>query len=112
LATVCERIFARDRRIGFAMVVDPKGRIIESKIRGPTLMPEDDIALFAGLWTSIIGGVGKQLEKYFGRYDFNSLGYEKLNVHGVTVGDNTIVITATKDLPLQTVLSLREITQD
>lgn len=109
--TVCDKILARDRRIGFAMVVDAQGEIVESKMRGPLLMPKEDIAAFAGISTTIIRGVGTQMEKYFGRFDVNSLGYEKVNVHGVRAGDRTIVITATKDLPLEIVLSLKKIAQ-
>ena len=94
------------------MVVDAQGRIVETKMRGRLLMPKEDIAAFGGTWTTIIGGVGKQMEKYFGRFDVNSLGYEKVNVHGLIVGDRTVVITATKDLPLEIVLSLKKLAEE
>jgi len=51
------------------------------------------------------------MEKFLGSNQFYSLGYEKLTVHGVTVGDKTIVITSRKDLPLETALGLRRIAE-
>jgi hypothetical protein len=108
MGTICDKILAQDRRIGFAMVVDAEGEIVESRMRGPALMPKEDIAAFAGMWTAIIRGVGTQMEKYFGRFEVNSLGYEKLNVHGIPVGNRTVVVTATKDLPLDIILNLNQ----
>jgi hypothetical protein len=49
------------------------------------------------------------MEKYFGRFEVNSLGYEKLNMHGILVGNRTVVVTATKDLPLDIILNLKKI---
>jgi hypothetical protein len=109
--SVCDKIFARDRRIGFAMVVDAQGKIVESKMRGKRLMPQEVIEEYTGLWTVIIRGVSNQMEKHLGAHRFYSLGYEKLTVHGIVLGDKTAVITATKDLPLEIVLSLQEIAQ-
>jgi hypothetical protein len=109
--TVCDRVLAQDRRIGFAMVVDDQGQIAESKMRGTPLMPREDIAALAGVWTNIMGGIAQQLEKYFGRSEGLSLRYEKVNVHGFAAGDKTVVITARKDLPLEIVLSLKEIAE-
>ena len=110
--TVCDRILAKDERIGFAMIVNQEGHIVESKTRGPLLMPKEDIAALAGVWTIIIGGVGKQMEKYFGRFEVNLLGYEKVSVYGVMLRNRTIVISARKDLPMETVLSLKKIEED
>lgn len=112
MATVCDRILGRDKRIGSAMLVDSEGHIVEWKMRGPLLMPKEDVATFAGIWTIVVGGVVKQMEKYFGKSEFNSLGYEKLTVYRLPFGDRAIVITARKDIPLEIVLSLKEITED
>jgi hypothetical protein len=109
LETVCDKIFARDGRIGFAMVVDGRGQILESKTRGTLLMPREDIAAIAGIWTSVMGGIALQMEKYFGKSEVVSLDYEKVNVHGFRVNDKTVVITARKDVPLEIVLSLKKI---
>jgi hypothetical protein len=109
MSTVCDRILARDWRIGFAMVVDDQGKIIESKVRGKLLMPREDIARFAAVWTSIIEGVSEQMERYFGTADVVTLGYEKVNIHGFKADDRTVVITARKDLPIEIVNSLKKI---
>jgi|SRR5208283_3261583 len=108
MMTICDRILAVDRRIGFAMVVNEKGEIVESKMRGTRLMSEEDIDEYTGIWTVIIRGITKQLEKYLGTHLFYSLGYERLTVHGVQAGNRTIVITARKDMPLEIVLSLKK----
>jgi hypothetical protein len=108
---ICDRILAVDRRIGFVMVVNENGEVVESMIRGRQLMPDEHIATYTGLWTSIIRGIIKQMEKFLGSHQFYSLGYDKLTVHGIPLGDNTIVITARKDLPLEIVLSLRRIAE-
>ena len=71
-------------------------------------MPEEDIEEYTGIWTVIIQGITKQMEKYLGSHLFYSLGYEKLTVHGLRAGNNTIVITARKDLPLEIVLNLKK----
>jgi len=93
------------------MVVDDKGEIVESIMRGTQLMPDQDIAKYTGIWTNVIQGVAKQMEKFLGSHQYYSLGYDKLTVHGLPAGDKTIVITARKDLPLETVLSLRRIAE-
>lgn len=90
------------------MVVNEKGEIVESKMRGTRLMSEEDIDEYTGIWTVIIRGITKQLEKYLGTHLFYSLGYERLTVHGVQAGNRTIVITARKDMPLEIVLSLKK----
>jgi hypothetical protein len=112
METVCDRILATDKRIGFAMIVNHEGHIVESKVRGRLLMPQEDIAALAGVWTIIIGGVGKQMEKYFGRFEVNLLAFEKVAVYGVTLNERTIVISARKDLPLETVHSLKKIAEE
>jgi hypothetical protein len=111
MMTVCDRILAVDRRIGFAMVVDDKGEIVESKMRGTLLMPKEDIVAFAGIWTGVLGGVSQRMQKYFGTHFGLSIYYDKVYVHGLPVGDRTIVITATKDMPLEIVLSLKKIAE-
>lgn len=111
MVTICDRILAVDRRIGFAMIVNDKGEIVESTMRGTLLMPKEDIAAFAGVWTGVVGGVSQQMQKYFGNHFGLSLYYDKVNVHGLPVGDRTIVITATKDLPFEIVLSLKKIAE-
>jgi hypothetical protein len=111
MTTVCERVLALDGRIGFAMLVDDKGRIIESRMRGKRLMPQEVIEEYTGMWTIIIRGVSNQMEKHLGAHQFYSLGYDKLTVHGIVLRDKTVVITATKDLPLEIVLSLRKVAQ-
>jgi hypothetical protein len=110
--TICDRILAVDGRIGFAMLVDGKGQIVESKMLGELLMPKEDIAAFAGIWTSIMTGVSQQMQKYFGNHIGLSMYYDKLNVHALPVGDKTIVITARKDLPLEIVLGLRRVAEE
>jgi hypothetical protein len=111
MMTTCDRILAVDKRIGFAMLVDDKGQIVESQMRGTLLMPKKDVAAFAGIWTSVMGGVSQQMQKYFGNHHGLSIYYDKLNVHGLPVGNKTIVITATKDMPLEIVLSLKKIAE-
>jgi len=81
MGDVCDRILAQDGRIGFAMVVDEKGQIVESKMRGTPLMPKEDIAAFAGVWTSVMGGVARQMQKYLGTNFGLSIYYSKLNIH-------------------------------
>jgi hypothetical protein len=108
MGDVCGRILAQDGRIGFAMVVDEKGQIVESKMRGTPLMPKEDIAAFAGVWTSVMGGVARQMQKYLGTNFGLSIYYDKLNIHGFPVGNNAVVMAARKDLPFETVLSLEK----
>jgi len=90
------------------MVVDEKGQIVESKMRGTPLMPKEDIAAFAGVWTSVMGGVARQMQKYLGTNFGVSIYYDKLNIHGFPVGNNAVVIAARKDLPFETILSLEK----
>lgn len=52
----------------------------------------------------VIQGTAKSMEKFLGSHRYYSLGYEKLTVHGLPAGDKAIVMTARKDLPLETVL--------
>ena len=111
MTEICDRILTVDKRIGFVMVVNEKGEIVESRMRGTRLMPDQDIATYTGIWTNIIQGIAKQMEKFLGPHQFYSLGYDKLTVHGLPVGDNTVVITARKDLPLEIVFSLRKIAE-
>ena len=111
MSTICDRILAVDKRIGYVMVVDDKGDIVESIMRGTRLMPDQDIATYTGIWTNVIQGIAKQMEKFLGTHQYYSLGYDKLTVHGVPAGNRTIVITARKDLPLEAVLSLRRIAE-
>lgn len=111
MTRICDRILAVDRRIGFAMVVNDKGEIVESIMRGRRLMTDQDIVTLTGIWTILIQGIAKEMEKFLGSHQFYSLGYDKLTVHGLPVGNKTIVITARKDLPLEVVLSLRRIAE-
>jgi hypothetical protein len=111
MSTICDRILAVDKRIGYVMVVDDKGEIVESIMRGTRLMPDEDIATYTGIWTNVIQGIAKQMEKFLGTHQYYSLGYDKLTVHGLPAGNRTIVITARKDLPLEAVLSLRRIAE-
>lgn len=111
MMTICDRILGVDKRIGFAMLVDDKGQIVESKMRGTLLMPREDIETFAGIWTSVMGGVSQQMQKYFGNRFGLSIYYDKVNVHGLSVGDRILVITARKDLSLEIVLSLKKIAE-
>jgi len=74
-------------------------------------MPDEDIATYTGIWTNVIQGIAKQMEKFLGTHQYYSLGYDKLTVHGVPAGNRTIVITARKDLPLEAVLSLRKVAE-
>ena len=93
------------------MIVDSSGMLIEYRMRGRRLMPQEVIEESTGIWTAIIRGVTNQMEKHLGAHQFYSLGYEKLTVHGIVLGDKTLVITARNDLPLETVLDLRKITE-
>jgi len=93
------------------MVVNDKGDIVESIVRGTRLMSDQDIVTYTGIWTIVIQGIAKQMERFLGSHQFYSLGYDKLTVHGLPVGNKTIVITARKDLPLEIVLSLRRIAE-
>ena len=110
MTTICESILAVDSRIGYAMVVSEKGEVLESIMRGTRLMPQQDIATFTGIWTIVIKGICSQMEKFLGQHQYYSLGYDTLTVHGLPIaGNKTLVITARKDLPLETVLSLARI---
>ena len=111
MTRICDRVLAVDKRIGFVMVVNDKGEIIESTMRGTRLMTDQDIVTYTGIWTVVIQGICKQMEKFLGPHEFYSLCYDKLTVHGLPVGNKTIVITARKDLPLEIVLSLRRIAE-
>ena len=111
MTRICDRILAVDRRIGFVMVVDDKGEIVESVMRGTRLMTDQDIVTYTGIWTIVIQGIAKQMEKFLGSHQFYSLGYDKLTVHGLPLGNKTLMITARKDLSLKTVLSLRRIAE-
>jgi hypothetical protein len=90
------------------MVVDEMGSIIETKMRGKRLMPDKDIETYTGLWTVFIRGICRQMEKFLGTHQFYSLAFDKLIVYGLASTKNTIVITARNDLPLETVLKLKE----
>ena len=72
-------------------------------------MPKEDIEAYAGIWTGILGGVSQQMQKYFGNNFGLSIYYDKVNVHGLPVGDSIIVITTRKDMPLEIVHSLKRI---
>ena len=111
MTTICEKILAADKRIGFAMVVDDRGEIVESILRGTRLMLDADIASYTGIWTTVIQSICRQMERFLGSHQFYSLGYDKLTVHGLPIGNKTIVITARKDLPLETVLRLTRIAE-
>jgi hypothetical protein len=111
MTTICDRVLAQDRRIGYVMVVDSLGKLVESKMRGRRLMPQEVIEQYTGLWTVLIRGITNQMEKHLGAHLFYSLGYEKLTVHGIPSGDKTIVITARTDLPLEIVLGLKKIAE-
>jgi hypothetical protein len=112
MTRICDKILAVDRRIGFAMVVmNDNGEIVESVLRGRRLMTDQDIVTYTGIWTMVIQGIAKQMERFLGSHQFYSLGYDKLTVYGLPVGNKTIVITARKDLPLEIVLSLKRIAE-
>lgn len=106
MGTVCDRILSQDGGMGFAMVVCEKGRIVESKMRGTPLMPTEDIIAFAGVWTSVMAGVARQIQKYLGNRLGPTIYYDKLNIHGFPLGENAVVITARRDLSFETVLSM------
>jgi hypothetical protein len=108
---ICDRILAADRRIGFAMVVNDQGEVTESIMRGTRLMTDQDIATYTGLWTAVIRGICKQMEKFLGSHQFYTLGYDKLTVYGLPTSNKTIVITARKEMPLESVLNLRKIAE-
>ena len=93
------------------MIVNDEGQILESIVRGTRLMSDQDIQTYTGMWTIVIQGIAKRMEKFLGSHQFYSLGYDKLNVHGLPLGNKTLVITARKDLPLEIVLSLRKIAE-
>jgi len=94
------------------MVADLSGKILESKMRGTPLMSEEAVAEFAGSWAAIVQGIAIQMEKYLGKSEIISLGYEKLNVHGFRLKDGIVVITARKDVPIETVLSIRKTSEN
>jgi hypothetical protein len=100
-----------DKRIGFAMVANLDGEILESRMLGTPLMSKEAVAGFAGSWAAIIEGITLQMEKYFGRSEIVSLGYEKLNVHGFRVQDRIVVITTRKDVPVEIVLGVKKTLQ-
>jgi len=111
MASICDRVLAVDSRIVFAMIVDDAGEVLGSLLRGKRLMPQEDITRYTGIWTVLIKGISKQMERFLGAHTFYSLGFDKLVVHGIPVGSKTIVVTASKDLPLETVHVLRQIAE-
>ena len=112
LTTICDRILAQDMRIGYVMVVDFQGKVVESQMRGRRLMPQEVIEEYTGIWTIVIRGITHQMEKHLGAHRFYSLSYEKLTVYGIVLGDRTIVITARNELPLESVLKLRKVAEE
>jgi hypothetical protein len=57
-------VLAQDRRIGYAMEVDGSGKLIESRMQGRRLMPQEVIEEYTGMWTAIIREVSNQMEKH------------------------------------------------
>jgi hypothetical protein len=108
MGDVCDRILTQDGRIGFAMVVDERGQVVESKMRGIPLMPNEDVAAFAGVWTSVMGGVARQMQKCLRPHLGLSTYYDRVNIHGFPVGNNAVVMSARKDLSFETVLNLQK----
>jgi hypothetical protein len=108
MSALCDKILAMDKRIGFAMVANLDGEILESRMLGAPLMSEEAVAGFAGSWAAIIQGIALQMETYFGKSEIVSLGYEKLNVHGFKAQDRIVVITTRKDVPVEIVLSIKK----
>ena len=108
MSALCDKILAMDKRIGFAMVANLDGEILESRMLGTPLMSKEVVASFAGSWAAIIQGIALQMERYLGRSEIVSLGYEKLNVHGFKVQDRIVVITTRKDVPVEIVLSIKK----
>jgi hypothetical protein len=111
MSALCDRILAMDKRIGFAMVANLDGKILESRMLGTPLMSREAVAGFAGSWAAIIQGIALQMERYFGSSEIISLGHEKLNVHGFKMQDRIVVITARKDVPLEIVLGVKKTLQ-
>ena len=109
MSSLCDKILAMDKRIGFAMVANVDGEIVESRMLGTPLMSKESVAGFAGSWAAIIQGIALQMERYFGRSEIVSLGYEKLNVHGFKVNDRIVAITTRKDIPVKVVLGVKKI---
>jgi hypothetical protein len=111
MSALCDKILAMDKRIGFAMVANVDGEILESRMLGTPLMSKEAVAGFAGSWAAIIQGIALQMETYFGKSEIVSLGYEKLNVHGFKVQDRIVVITTRKDVPVEIVLGVKKTLQ-
>jgi hypothetical protein len=111
VSALCDKILAMDKRIGFAMVANLDGKILESRMLGTPLMSKEAVAGFAGSWAAIIQGIAVQMETYFGKSETVSLGYEKLNVHGFKAQDRIVVITTRKDVPLEIVLGIMKTLQ-
>ncbi len=109
MSNLSDKILAIDKRIGFVMIVNSEGAIIESKMTGKELMPRDKVANLARYWAAIIRGIVLQMEEYFGRSESVTLSYEKLNVHGFPLANKFIVITSRKDMPLEKVLGVKEL---
>lgn len=111
MSALCDKILAMDKRIGFAMVANLDGEILESRMLGAPLMSREAVAGFAGSWAAIIQGIALEMEKYFGKSEIVSLGYEKLNVHGFKIQDRIVVITTRKDVPVEIVLGIKKTLQ-
>ncbi len=111
MSALCDKILAMDKRIGFAMVTNLDGEILESRILGTPLMSKEAVANFAGSWAAIIQGIALKMEKYLGKSEIVSLGYEKLNVHGFKVQDRIVVITTRKDIPVEIILDVKKTLQ-
>ena len=67
MTALCDKILAMDKRIGLAMVANPDGKILESKMLGTPPMSKEAVAGFAGSWAAIIQGIALQMETYFGK---------------------------------------------
>jgi hypothetical protein len=49
MSALCDKILAMDKRIGFAMVANLDGEILESRMLGTPLMSKEAVAGFAGI---------------------------------------------------------------
>jgi hypothetical protein len=67
MSALCDKILAMDKRIGFAMVANLDGEILESRMLGTPLMSKEAVTGFAGSWAAIIQGIAFQMAAETGR---------------------------------------------
>ena len=104
----CDKILEVDKSIGFAMIVDSGGNVLEWKTHAKAMyMPKDIVEKFVGPWSAVVADVLLKMEDFFGRIDHVSIYHEKLDIIGFPADDKFIIITARKDMPTEIIPKIK-----